>query len=403
MSDAAQQSPTPSQGPQGSDLKTAAADIESLLDNEGHFNPDGQMSRAHPDYDESSDPRAGGRKRDARGRYKKDDDEELQNAAQDDDSQSAQLSDDQNEDTDDVGDTNDDLAASTVDDDVTDDDGDTATIESLSDLAESLEVSIDDLSAQVKHTFTAAGEEVTVSLAELVNGYQKDVDYRRNTERLTEERQTLNREAQSRMQEFQAHNHALAQGFQFTEQMIAGEMDSPEMQNLQVSNREEWLYRRQMLGERLDKLRGERAKFAQRYSEYVQTTHNNLRTAEQAALLKAKPDFTDADKTIAQQTIGSLGFNEQEVAEVIDHRLVIGALELHRLREENAALRKLKEEGERAAKKLKTDLPKANKPGRQQQNRGVRVTKDRMNRLRQRAKKSGSVDDAAAVIENMMN
>ena len=47
---------TPSGGnPPDSDLRSVANQIEGLLDDDGHYNPEGTVSRNHPDYDPDND------------------------------------------------------------------------------------------------------------------------------------------------------------------------------------------------------------------------------------------------------------------------------------------------------------------------------------------------------------
>lgn len=88
---------------------------------------------------------------------------------------------------------------------------------------------------------------------------------------------------------------------------------------------------------------------------------------------------------------------------MLDHRLIVGALELHALRAEVAKLREAKQTGEARAKDVRKAVPKVQKPGRAKPgSRGARVRRDNITKLRARAAKSGKVEDAAKVIENLM-
>ena len=179
------QSPVPTSGPEGSDLRSVAHKIEGLLDDDGQFNPNpDQLSRGHPDYDESKDPRAKSpdNDRDDRGRFKKaasdqdpaddtggqdyveDDATDITDAIEDD-----AASDDSNADASDTGDTDEDLAISAGDDAPTED-GETGDIQTLAQLAEALEVTVDQLKDGLTHTFNAADGELTVTLSELEKG-----------------------------------------------------------------------------------------------------------------------------------------------------------------------------------------------------------------------------------------
>ena len=397
------QSPTPSQGGEGSDLRSIANRIEGLLDDDGQFNPDGQQSRAHPDYDEESDPRAQSRDRDERGRFKAAEAEaETQDAdiEAEDDQQAA--GDDRTEDTEQAaGDTDDDQTTSAVEEADTDD-AETGDIQSLAQLAEALEVSLDELKAGLTHTFNAADESVTVTLAELEAGYQKDADYRRQTGKLAEDRRAQEQQFMQRMQEFEQANVFAASTFNMAEQLIGAELNDPRLAQLRESDPAEWTARRDEIGQRLGFLRQERQKAAQQYEQFKNHQRMQTKQAEQAALREKIPDFGNQHVQIARSTMESIGYSQPEIADIFDHRLVLGALELAVLRAENAQLKGEKTKAADAVKRIKKDVPKLQKPGRQklQTKRGIK--RDNVARLKQRAAKSGTVEDAAKVIESLM-
>jgi len=86
---------------------------------------------------------------------------------------------------------------------------------------------------------------------------------------------------------------------------------------------------------------------------------------------------------------------------VFDHRLVRGAIELAALRAEVEELRALKTKASKTAKRVKKDVPKLAKPGKQRR-RGAGLKRSNVAKLRERARKSGNVRDAAKVIETML-
>lgn len=392
--------PTPSAGEVGSDLKTVAGQIEGLLDDDGQFNPNpDQPSRGHPDYDPEKDSRAQPRNED--GRFAKAGDESDDDAASDDEELDA-TGDDRNEDTPE-GDTDDDLAAS-ADDEAEADDEDTVTLESLTQLAETLEIPLDELKEQISHTFNAADGEVTVTLSELEKGYQKDADYRRSTAALADERRTFEVAQTQRVQGISLANQDAAHVIGVAENIVGAELQSPAMEALRDSDPAEWNARRTEIGERLGYLRGMRQQAAAKYQEYMTGEMAGLKQRETEALMTAVPDFGNEHRDIARKAIGSLGFTETEVKQVLDHRLIVAALELNALRTEVAELREAKEKGTAAAKDVRKQVPKVTKPGKSKTGgkRGVRAKRNNISRLRTRAQKSGSVGDAALVIENLI-
>ena len=121
-------------------------------------------------------------------------------------------------------------------------------------------------------------------------------------------------------------------------------------------------------------------------------------------LQEALPDFNAQHATLAKEVIGSLGFAPQEISQVYDNRLVRGALELGTLRARVAELEAQVAKAGDTAKRIKKTVPKLQKPGKatSPQAKGRRLQRENVQRLQKRLRKSGSVDDAAAVIETML-
>ena len=398
--DEVRQSPTPSQGEEGSDLRSVAGQIEGLLDDDGHFNPGNEPSRGHPDYDESETARSR-QQRDTRGRFQKaaddsdavdDIDSELQEAAEGD------VPDEDTEPEVTDGDTDEEIAAS-AEDEAQPDDQETA-IETLAQFAEALEVPLDELKQQIQHTFNAAGEEVTVTLAELERGYQKDADYRRSTAKLAEERKAAEFQFQQRHQQYEQANQLLAQQLNAAEQLVAAELEDPRLMDLRQRDPAEWTARREEIGQRLGALRNARQHAAMQYQQFMEYSLKETRERELSALQSAVPDFNDEKRAMAKDTLASLGLTGDEVSAVMDHRLIAGAVELAQLRKEVAGLKKLQESAKDTVKRVKKDVPKLQKPGKARGTKPVR--RDNLAKLRQRAAKSGRVEDAAKVIEQLL-
>jgi len=399
-------SPTPSAGGEGSDLRSVAGQIEGLLDDEGHFNPDPeQLSRGHPDYDESADSRV--RDRDERGRFRKQETRDEQETS--DDSQSEDEDADVSGDTaaaddadtdEDAGDTADDDAAS-ADDEAETSEADTDGIGTLEDLAAALEVPLDELQEQLTHTFKAADEEVTVTLSELVKGYQKDADYRRSTAKLAEERRKVEADFNERMQKYEQQMQLLQQQFNTAEQIVLADANSPDLAALRDTDPAEWAARREEIGDKVAAIRQAQAQTAAAYEQYRTEALQQLKETEMAALTQAIPDWNDDTRQQALETMKSLGYSEQEIGNIYDHRSVAAAVELANLRKEVAELRKLKERAADTVKRVKKTIPKLQKPGKQK-TRGVNVKRDTLARLKAQAQKSGNVRDAAKVIEQLI-
>ena len=402
MPEVNRQSPTPTTGEEGSDLRSVANRIEGLLDADGHFNPNPeQLSRGHPDYVEAEDPRA--QNRDERGRFKKTQQKEETGdevTGEDD----LQAEEDQDvgdvQDTDTEGDTEDEQAASA--DEAEQEEAETGTINTLAELAEALEMPIEDLQANLTHRFRAAGEEVEVNLGELVAGYQKDADYRRQTSELAETRRKVEMDYSAKMQEFEQQNVYTAHMMNIMEKMLGDELNSEKLTVLRNSDPAEWAAQREEIGRRIGAIQQARQSAAQQYEKFRFDSLSALRERENTALLQRLPDFGADHKQLARSTLDSLGFAEQEISDIFDHRLIVGALELAALRAEVKQLREEKSKAKDAVKRVKKEVPKLQRPGKQRLKGRGQINRDNVSRLRKRAAKSGTVEDAAAVIETMM-
>lgn len=400
---------TPSGGnPPETDLRSVATSIEGLLDDDGHFNPNPeQLSRGHPDYVEADDDRAN-KQRDSKGRFQKSENastEELE------DSETAIEEVDDDRDTDQDADPTetdgDEEVTSEASDDAQTDETDTDTqdtIQTLVEMAEALDVSVDELKAQITHSFKAADEDVTVTLAELEKGYQKDADYRRSTAQVAEYRRAVETDMTQRQQVYEQQQHIAASQLNLAEQMVVAELESPQLTAIRDNAPEEWSARRIELGERLQYLRNSRQQAAGAYEQFRNHNRAQLREREMAQLKEAIPDFGEKHNSLAREVISSLGYSSQEIPEIFDNRLIQGALELGALRKRVSEMEAQHTKAKETVKRVKKDIPKLQKPGKSvsPQGQNARLRRDNVKRLQGRLRKSGKVEDAAAVIENML-
>lgn len=405
---------TPSQGGEGSDIRSATNAIAGLLDDSGQFNPNpDQLSRAHPDYDPDADPRnqsdAGGTPdRDERGRFRarnpvddESEDEQLNADAQ----ETSEAEDDLPDDEVDDADTDDEHVDARSQDDAeetgdTDDEDDAIT--TLSGLAEALEMPLDELSTQLTHTFKAAGQEVTATLQDLVAGFQMKADYDRDKGALANQRRDFEFEMQQRGQMLDQEHYVAASGMQAMQQLLQAQLNSPKLEALREVDQSEWLAQRKEIEDQLGWLGQVTQQAAATYNQNRQQNLAALRQREEQTLLEAVPDFGDQHRQLVRDTMTSLGYSPAEQSQVFDNRLVRGALELAALRAKVAELEKAQTTAQETVKRVKKEVPKLQKPGRSLRNRGKGIDRDRAGKLNKRLRQSGKVEDAALVIENMM-
>lgn len=193
------------------------------------------------------------------------------------------------------------------------------------------------------HDVTVDGETFKVSTKELRDGYQRQQDYSRKTTELAQTRRELNAQ----------HGkvaHAYQTRLQQTEgvlirmvQLIAGDMNSQEMQQLRNSQdpqaRETWTYNRQLIQERIDaangliqQLKQEQERHGHELTKRQQDELAQTFQHERAQLVRYAPDWDVADKhgvTGSQRTMQALtdsyGFTADEINGVADARMLLVA------------------------------------------------------------------------------
>lgn len=371
--------------PEGSiTIKDAASQINSLLDNDGHFNPDGTDSRAL-DPDKGGD----GRQRNDKGQFKKtgsDDGNDANVGLTDEEVQAREQ---------------DALKGATSDDDsggTTDDEGDDENdITTFLELAEVSEVPID-LLMGLNVSYGEGDDEISLSISDLVTGHKDSADVQGSRAKLADERRTFERESGERLEAMTAQANVMAQQFNMVEQMIMAKAQDPRFLKLRDDNPMEFMAQENDLRNQVGQLQQARAQAAQQYEQYRVNYMNSFVAREQKALKEVYPDWGDSHQTKVKATMETLGFQADEV-KVFDSRYVRGLMELHDLRTEVAEFRKLKKTAAQTAQRVKKTVPKLSKPGKQRGQGGL--NRERLTDLKKRFNKSHHEKDAAKIIEQM--
>ena len=119
------------------------------------------------------------------------------------------------------------------------------------------------------------------------------------------------------------------------------------------------------------------------------------RKAEREKLHEKLPEWRDPQKAAAEQKLVAeyllqAGYGQEELVELFDHRALIVAREAAMWRQHQAALKSAKE------KQTKNEPAKALKPGVPKSNQEQKATD--LDKLRERARRTGSQDDIAAYL-----
>jgi hypothetical protein len=243
------------------------------------------------------------------------------------------------------------------------------------------------------------GKDTQVTEDELLSGYSRQADYTRKSQVLAEQRKKMEEELAATQQERQ---HYLSQLEQFNTQADSKleEFKSVDWTKLKEEDPMEYALKRDQYRELQENKRlvaEEQQQLAQKQQQEMQSKWNEELARQQEVMAQRLPEWNDPEKgPKLKQDIKSFalnkGFTEQEVDSLIDARSVDV---LHKaMMYENLLAAKI------ANKKQKV-VPKVQKPG--TPSTKSEVNSEKIKQTRQRLKRTGRVDDAAAVIKSLMS
>lgn len=236
------------------------------------------------------------------------------------------------------------------------------------------------------------GQEQEVTLDELRSGYSRTQDYTRKTQALAEQRRAMEADAAAYREQRGQYSAALEQ----MSAMLAQNSREPDWEQVQRDNPTEFpaiFARWQKHKEQRATIEAERARLrAEEFTE-AQQRHSEVLSGEREKLLTAIPSWRDpAVRQKEQREIvefaRSHGFSDAEIAAVTDHRAVMlmrAAMEGHKFQQKKIAA------------KGKVEKVKAATPGATKTATASTTKARQIEAARARLKKSGSLDDAAAL------
>jgi Tfp pilus assembly protein PilN len=256
----------------------------------------------------------------------------------------------------------------------------------------------EEVEEQPRYRVKVSGEEVEVSLDELLNGYSRTADYQKKTQSLAEQRKAVEAE-RVKIQEAAKTRETYAQRLQVIEQLLQQQNNPEDLARLKEEDPFTWQQRMAEQYERdkqLAAVQAERARVQQEQMSYQQAQLQKHMQAEQQKLVEAIPEFKDDVKAeVVRRDIRnyakSIGFTDQELSQVYDSRAVLALYKA-------AQYDKLMANKGAATKKVAT-APKTIRPGTSnpQSSENEAVKKERA-KLRQ----SGNKKDAARLFERFL-
>ena len=244
------------------------------------------------------------------------------------------------------------------------------------------------------HKVKVAGQEFDVTLDELRNGYQRDADYRQKTEELSNQRKQFQSESEKQRLDYSQKLNELNQSLSVAQQDLNAEINSADLDKLydedptEAARVERKLKKKQdALSQSLQKAQAEQK---QQFETFLQD--------QQRKLVSKMPEFSDPAKASSlkanmKNTLNNYGFNDQEVAQVYDHRIVMLVNDAMKYRSMQNSKPNLAKKISKPSKVFSSGV----KQGKAEINQKAR--KEKFSRLR----KSGSVKDASSIFLDMIN
>lgn len=251
---------------------------------------------------------------------------------------------------------------------------------------------------QPRYRVKAAGEEKEVTLDELIKSYQLGTDYTKKSQAVAEERKVVEAERQ-RIEEAKYLRDQYAQRLQLIEQMLNQPQQQEDLDYLKENDPIGYAVKVAEMSQRekqLAQVQAERQRIAAMQQHEQQENLAKTVQAEMARLTEALPEYADPKRGEAirreiREFATKSGYSEDELSRVYDSRHVLTLWKA-------AQYDKLQSAKPGITKRV-AEAPKAIKPGVSRPNDSK---SDEVKKLKQRARDSGRVADAAAVFERFL-
>jgi len=249
-----------------------------------------------------------------------------------------------------------------------------------------------------KYRVKVSGEEVEVTLDELLNGYSRTADYQKKTQSLAEQRKAVEAE-RVKIDEAAKTRETYAQRLQVIEQLLQQQETGEDLSALRTEDPIAYAVKMAEKVERdkqLQAVQMERQRVQQEQMAHQQALLQKHIQTEQQKLVEAIPEFKDDVKgEIIRRDIRnyakSIGFTDQELSQVYDSRAVqtlYKAMQYEKLMANKGA----------TTKKVAT-APKTLRPG---TSNPQSSENEAMKKERARLRQSGNKKDAARLFERFL-
>lgn len=248
----------------------------------------------------------------------------------------------------------------------------------------------DDEEGGQTYTVRVDGEEVEVTLDELLSGYSRTQDYTRKTMALADQRKSLESELNQIRQE-------RAQLTQVLEQIdVQDQEQEPNWDALYRADPQQWLVQRELWREKQERKRAlveEKQRLLQAQEADKQRVIAQFVDQERNRLVEVLPSWRDekvakAEKAKVADYAKKIGFSDQEIEQFYDHRAVTALYKAMKFDELQS--------GKPKAKVTKGPVARAGTASAQPKQR------DAYRKSQQRLAKTGKVADAASAFKHLL-
>jgi len=272
------------------------------------------------------------------------------------------------------------------------------------DIADALDMPLDDFMAKLEATVKTSDGESSVTFDEMRRGYQREADYTRKTQELSNTRKQFEEYSSQQHQALQQQQNEAQAAMSAAQQAIMGDYQSVDWATLERDDPGQAALYKQHFQTRANGIEQARQQMMQQIQQKAEGT--KAQAEQQAAhvkqrefdlLVSAIPAWVDQptmEREGAQLSkfLMDSGYSSDELSQASDHRALHMAYRLMQLETQAAGVEKAKSKVAKAKPMLK---PNSRQTESQQ---GNKKAKDLKSRLR----KSGSLADAAKLIESTL-
>jgi len=271
---------------------------------------------------------------------------------------------------------------------------------SVDELADAVDMSLDEFKENIMAKVKVNGEEKEVNLAELTKGYQLESDYRQKTMELADNRRAFEEQVQHKNAELTARVQEATNMVATLEQSMIGEYNNVDWNTLRVTDPAEYAALHADYQNRIQSIQQLKAQATnagnQLQSEQTakqEQARQEILKKESEALLNVIPEWREPE--VAKKEKGEMrdflkhyNFSDEEIGQLLDHRIVM------MIRDAQKGQQVVTKTD--VAKKKVIKAPKLQKAGAKQSKQTQRSKVQ--NDLRAKLRKTGKVDDVAALL-----